>query len=179
MAAEFGLSNPQFTVFMVLGTGEPMTMGQIGEQSDLPTSSLTALVDRLVDLGHVNREAHPSDRRAIQVRLTDQGIELAGRVADETIRATAQITSDLGNDQIDATSEAIRLLMGGYRQYVAKQGRAQVRPLARRAGAGRSTHLEGAASSRSHGKARQDSQSHLEAVQPNGSASSSSHSTPE
>lgn len=156
MAAAFGLSSPQFTVFTVLSAGEPMTMGQIGEQSDLPTSSLTALVDRLAELELVSREAHPSDRRAIQVRLTAQGHALAGLVADETIRATARIAASLANSEIDGASEAIRQLLGGYQQYVATLGRTELRPLTRRSAPARSSQTDHTTSFHNDGRAHAD-----------------------
>ena len=154
MAADYGLSNPQFTVLNVLSAGEPMTMGQIGEHSDLPTSSLTALVDRLVDLDLANRTAHPSDRRAIQVQLTDLGRDLTSRVAKETLRATAQITVRLEDRELDQATAAITNLLSGYDQYVARLGRAATRPPARRSG--RSTHLDGAVSVQPDDWAHQD-----------------------
>ena len=154
LAAEFGLSSPQFTVLTTLSAGEPMTMGQIGEQSDLPTSSLTALVDRLAELGLVSRGAHPSDRRAIQVRLTERGRDLAGLVASETILATAHLTASLADYQLDAASGAIRQLTDSFQRYVATPRRAPGRPIARRSGVGRSARPDHATPRRLDGKAR-------------------------
>lgn len=141
MATAYGLSNSQFTVFTVLSTGEPMTMGQIGERSD-PSSSLTALVDRLVELGIASRQAHPFDRRAIQIQLTESGHELAERVSGDTLRSTAQITAGLGAAQIIETTGAIQHLLAGYDQYVIQVGRTQARSSSRRSGIGRPAHVD-------------------------------------
>ena len=135
MASTHGLSGPQFAVFMALAAEQPLTMGQIGERSDLPTSSLTALVDRLAELRLVRRETHPVDRRAIRVHLTEDGRVLAERVLADTLRATAQITAGIEDSQIDRTSAAIEDLLTGYRQYAAQTGRGQARPAPRRAAA--------------------------------------------
>ncbi len=145
MAAEYGLSNPQFTVLNVLSAREPMTMGQIGEHSDLPTSSLTALVDRLVDLELASRTAHPSDRRAIQVQLTDGGYDLSRRVAVDALQATTRITDGLEDGQLDQASDAIASLLAGYGQYIERLGRTPPRPPARRPRSGRLDHPDGAA----------------------------------
>lgn len=133
MASSYGLSGPQFAVFMALAAGQTMTMGQIGAQSDLPTSSLTALVDRLAELQLVRRETHPVDRRAIRVHLTEEGRGLAERVLADTLRATAQITAGIEDSQIDRTSAAIEDLLTGYRHYAARTGRGQALPATRRA----------------------------------------------
>lgn len=119
MAASYGLSSPQFTVFMALASGGRMTMGQIGERSVLPTSSLTALVDRLVDLGLAAREQHPADRRAIQVQLTDDGRALADRVMVDTLRDTQLMTAGLDVDELDRISAGIEQLLAGYQRYAA------------------------------------------------------------
>ncbi len=133
MASTYGLSGPQFAVFMALASGQPMTMGQIGTHSDLPPSSLTALVDRLAELRLVRREPHPVDRRAIRVHLTEDGRTLAERVLADTLQATAQITSALDESQLDRTSAGIEDLLTGYRHYAARTGRGQARPATRRA----------------------------------------------
>ncbi len=117
---------------MALAAGQPMTMGQIGEQSDLPTSSLTALADRLAELRFVRRETHPVDRGAIRVHLTEDGRVLAERVLADTLRATARITAGIEDSQIDRTSAAIDDLLTGYRQYAARTGRGRARPEPRR-----------------------------------------------
>ena len=146
MAADHGLSNSQFMVLTALSGGGPMTMGQIGEQSDLPTSSLTALVDRLVELGMARRFAHPSDRRAIQVQLTDGGCDLAGRIRADTLQATAQIIGNLEDRQIDEASDVMRKLLAGYEQYVPRPGPRPGRPPVRRGRADQRHHPDEASS---------------------------------
>lgn len=117
MGATYGLSSPQFAVFMALASGGRLTMGQIGERCVLPTSSLTTLVDRLVELGIAEREPHPGDRRAIQVQLTGEGQAMAGRVAIATQRNADLITAGLDAAELDRISAGLDLLLAGYERF--------------------------------------------------------------
>lgn len=130
MAANYGLSSPQLIVFMVVSTGGPMTMGQIGERSELPTSSLTALVDRLGELGLMTREQHPSDRRALLVRLTQAGVDLADRIARDSFQATAAISEGLDDDEIRLVNRALQKLIDGFEAYAAHAHPPPTEPIA-------------------------------------------------
>lgn len=63
-----------------------------------------------------------STPRVIQVELTENGHDRARQVAADTMQATAQITASLTNHQSDEITGAIRHLLAGYDQYVAKAG---------------------------------------------------------
>ncbi len=52
--------------------GSP-SMSELSLELDLPPSSLTGTIDRLVAAGRVQREDDPDDRRIVRVRLTEQG----------------------------------------------------------------------------------------------------------
>lgn len=132
MAATYGLSNPQFAAFMAVVEGQPMTMGQIGSHSDLPTSSLTALVDHLTEQGLVSREAHPSDRRAIRVQLTADGRDLAEQVMADSLQTTADISDQLDDAELDHLNEGLDRLLAGYRRYSEQTQQATTRPVVRR-----------------------------------------------
>lgn len=137
LAAGHMSSNSRFTVLTVLSREEPMTMGRIREQSDLPTPSRTALVDRLVELRIVRRFADPSNRRAIQVQHTEDGRDLARRSQADTLQATSQVTANPEDRPLDEASGTMRNLLTGYEQYVARFGRRSDRPPRRRARADR------------------------------------------
>ena len=50
----------------------PSRMCDISSALDVPTSTLTYMVDRLVTRGYIKRERDPKDRRSIRVSVTDQ-----------------------------------------------------------------------------------------------------------
>jgi len=85
LVSEFRLSALQYLALHEIGRlGPDITMGNVGEAIQVPPSSMTNIVDRLVHAGLVPRGATPSDRRAVVVNLTAGGTDLIAKV--ESVR---------------------------------------------------------------------------------------------
>jgi DNA-binding MarR family transcriptional regulator len=81
LVSEFRLSALQYLALHEIGRlGPDITMGHVGEVVQVPPSSMTNIVDRLVTAGLVSRGATPTDRRAVVVNLTNVGAELIAKV---------------------------------------------------------------------------------------------------
>lgn len=50
---------------------EIVTPKDIASEVGISSASTTKLIDRLVDGGHLTRSAHPTDRRAVRIRVTE------------------------------------------------------------------------------------------------------------
>jgi DNA-binding MarR family transcriptional regulator len=70
-------------------------------------STLTSILDRLVERGLVTREVAEQDRRAFMVRLTRRGSALATRVYE---RLEAVERAAIGDARSSAASDALALL---------------------------------------------------------------------
>jgi DNA-binding MarR family transcriptional regulator len=57
--------------------GTPLTMAQLRQRMDVSPAAITYLVDRMINAGHVRREADPADRRKALLRYENSGMELA------------------------------------------------------------------------------------------------------
>ncbi|BBX48867.1 MarR family winged helix-turn-helix transcriptional regulator [Mycobacterium cookii] len=57
--------------------GKPLTMAQLRQRMDVSPAAITYLVDRMIEAGHVRREADPGDRRKALLRYEASGMELA------------------------------------------------------------------------------------------------------
>ncbi|MEU7845700.1 MarR family transcriptional regulator [Micromonospora sp. NPDC049114] len=57
--------------------GDPITPGRLGEQLNLSSGSVTALIDRLERAGHIRRDRDTVDRRKVLLHYADQGAALA------------------------------------------------------------------------------------------------------
>jgi DNA-binding MarR family transcriptional regulator len=77
-----GLTYPQYLVMVLLWEKDGQTVGQIGEQLFLESSTLTPLLKRLETAGHVRRERNPADERQVLIRLTDTGRGLKDQTID-------------------------------------------------------------------------------------------------
>lgn len=63
----------QNRAIMILKHRGKITPSYLGKCLDMRKGSLTSLIDSLVSMGLVRREADPSDRRRILINLTDEG----------------------------------------------------------------------------------------------------------
>ncbi len=55
-----------------MNQGVEVTAGALAEHLHVSTASTTKLLDRLEHAGHIERHAHPTDRRAITIAITDE-----------------------------------------------------------------------------------------------------------
>lgn len=77
--------------------GELATPGSIAAHLEISTASTTKLLDRLERGGHIVREPHPTDRRALVIRITPETHESAmatvGRQHAKRFAAAARLTA--------------------------------------------------------------------------------------
>ena len=57
--------------------GKPLTLAQLRQHVDMSAAAITYLVDRMIDSGHIRREADPDDRRKWLLRYEDHGMNVA------------------------------------------------------------------------------------------------------
>jgi MarR family transcriptional regulator, organic hydroperoxide resistance regulator len=74
-AADWDVSVAQVRALYALR--EPLSMRELAERLYLDPSNLTALVDRLEDLGLVERQADAEDRRVKRLVITEKGVHIS------------------------------------------------------------------------------------------------------
>lgn len=79
---EYDLSIQQFNILRILRGQhpKPATIRLLTERMLDKMSNASRLVERLRVKGMVERDVCPSDRRQVQVRITDRGLELLRRI---------------------------------------------------------------------------------------------------
>jgi len=70
---QLDLTAPQMHALLSLGNDAGLTMGELSRRGGISEKTMTGVVDRLEQAGHVRRERDPADRRLVRVVLTDQG----------------------------------------------------------------------------------------------------------
>jgi DNA-binding MarR family transcriptional regulator len=74
LADRFGLSLSEAVVLGHLAdAGGQLMPSELTERMLVGSGTLTAIIDRLADNGHVQRSPHPRDRRRIHITLTAAG----------------------------------------------------------------------------------------------------------
>lgn len=86
-----------FAILLIDRHGE-ITMSQIADYVNVPMSTATGIVDRLVKNGYLKRERSDSDRRVVVIKLTDKGKvlidELKGTVSEYIKLVYDSLTDD-------------------------------------------------------------------------------------
>jgi len=110
---KLGLTYPQYLVLCVLWEGDEQGVGSIASRLDLEPSTITPLVKRLEQAGHVVRQRNPADERQVKVSLTEQGRNLRAqtRTLAEALYGKSGMTpaevADL-NARVKALRDAFR-----------------------------------------------------------------------
>jgi DNA-binding MarR family transcriptional regulator len=61
-------------IMMAESAGEPLTLTQLRQRMDVSQPAVTYLVDRMIEAGHIRREADPDDRRKSMLRFEGHGM---------------------------------------------------------------------------------------------------------
>ena len=88
---EFGVTEQQWRVLRVLWEQKHLTSAQISILTLLPSPSLVGILDRLEKKKLVKRLRSSSDRREINITITDKGRELQSEVLPKVKKIQDQI----------------------------------------------------------------------------------------
>ncbi|MEU8185176.1 MarR family transcriptional regulator [Micromonospora sp. NPDC049044] len=81
--------------------GAPITPGRLGEQLNLSSGSVTALIDRLERAGHIRRDRDTADRRKVLLHYADQGAALAMRFFQPLGARTDAVMARFDDDELE------------------------------------------------------------------------------
>lgn len=92
----FGLSIQQFNILRILRgrNGKPATVKLLTERMLDKMSNASRLVDKLKDKGYVRRQECETDRRRVDIVITEEGLDII-RQASEAVEQSMQ--ESLGN----------------------------------------------------------------------------------
>jgi len=115
-----GLTYPQYLVLNVLWREDRQTVGRLGEQLGLESSTLTPLLKRLEANGIVERARNPDNERQVIVALTDAGRALeskAGCLGAALLEASGQTPEALGelNQGVRSLRDSVYGSIGGWK----------------------------------------------------------------
>jgi DNA-binding MarR family transcriptional regulator len=110
---ELGLTYPQYLVLCVLWEGDDQTIGGIAARLDLEPSTITPLVKRLEQAGHLGRQRNPADERQVRVKLTVQGRALRERT--RTLADALYRKSGMTADQVADLNRRVTTLRDAFR----------------------------------------------------------------
>ncbi|AVR44006.1 MarR family transcriptional regulator [Christiangramia fulva] len=109
----YGVSNQQFNVLRILRgqKGKPANLCTIQERMVSKMSNTTRLVDKLVDKGLSERIVCPSNRRKVEIRITEKGLDLLSQI-DAVID---EVENDFANKINEKEKESLNLKLNELR----------------------------------------------------------------
>ncbi|MFF5033745.1 MarR family winged helix-turn-helix transcriptional regulator [Nocardia salmonicida] len=88
-----------------------LRMSDLATQTELSTSGVTRVVDRLVTAGLIERQLDPTDRRSAYAALTDAGVRRLEQVLPDYLAALEQwLTGLLTPEQLDGLITGLRVI---------------------------------------------------------------------
>jgi DNA-binding MarR family transcriptional regulator len=120
LRTEHGISFDAYDVLLRLARApnRALTMTELANRVMAPPSTVTRRVDRLVQLGLVERERVGHDSRLVLARLTDAGHDLLRRAAQTHLRGIREhYTGKLSDQQLDEVAAALEVVTGPHRAH--------------------------------------------------------------
>ncbi|MDX1314861.1 MAG: MarR family transcriptional regulator [Eudoraea sp.] len=98
----FGVSLQQFNVLRILRgqKGKPANMSTLNDRMVRKMSNTTRLVDKLLLKGYVDRVVCESNRRKVEITITDQGMEVLNEMDKAVTAAEAGLVAQLSEEEM-------------------------------------------------------------------------------
>ncbi|MFI8104370.1 MarR family winged helix-turn-helix transcriptional regulator [Streptomyces sp. NPDC086023] len=114
--ARHGISGGEFDVLATLRrSGEPYTLSprQLSATLMLTTGGMTGRLDKLERAGLLSRSPDPTDRRALQVTLTERGFELVEAAVVAGLETQHACLAGLDRAETEVLTGLLRRLLAG------------------------------------------------------------------
>ena len=111
-AMETDLTLPQIRILYMLSSG-PARITDISQAQGMARANASAMVERLVRKGLVERVPYPKDRRVALACLTNEGRDAAGRITRSESAVVERITKVLSDDELEVVARALEIIDQG------------------------------------------------------------------
>ena len=107
---EANISHLNFEIIKLLKEEGTLHVAEIGQRLHIAKAQMTKLIDRLVDLNIVIREADTCDRRTVNISLSDYGRQIMEENRQRIINDIREAIANLSDDDIESLSDSLRKL---------------------------------------------------------------------
>ena len=107
---EIDVTMPQAKVLYLLGASGPLHMSELVLRLGVSLSTISGLVDRIVDHGLATRREDPADRRQVVVGLTPDGARFIDRFRELNARHVRDLLGNLDDADLALVRDAIAAL---------------------------------------------------------------------
>ncbi len=113
----YGVTVLQWETMDALGRLGEATMNEISSAMSLANSTMTRVVDQLVEKGLVERQVDPDDRRVVRIALTESGEEKLAQVRDCVRDAQKAVLAHIPPENRETILWALRQLWEARERY--------------------------------------------------------------
>lgn len=107
---EIAITMPQAKLLYLLGAGGELHMSALVQRLGVSLSTISGLVDKVVDQGLATRREDPADRRQVMVGLTPAGHDFIDRFRELSARQMRELLDLLGDDDLASVRDALAAL---------------------------------------------------------------------
>lgn len=106
---EFGMTEPQYNVLRILkgAKGKPVSVQTILENMVQRSSNVTRIVDKLLAKGYVNRQECPTNRRKMDITITQEGIKILKQLDKKVHTFHAPLMNNLNEQELSTLKNLI------------------------------------------------------------------------
>ena len=105
-----GLLPVQFDVIATLANQPSMSFKQLGEKTLISKSSLTGVVERMVQKGLIATQDNPDDARSQLLQLTTKGQKIFDKAFPEHLKHLEKVFQKLSKKQTKEIEESLKTL---------------------------------------------------------------------
>ncbi|RMA56792.1 MarR family winged helix-turn-helix transcriptional regulator [Ulvibacter antarcticus] len=108
----YDLNIPQYNVLRILRgqNGQPANLSTLQERMVDRNSNTTRLVDKLIKKGWVNRSVCKSNRRKVEILITNKGLEILKELDPITDQNNEKILSNISKEELEALNTTLDTL---------------------------------------------------------------------
>lgn len=108
----YDLSIPQFNVLRILRgqKGKPANLSTIQDRMVSKMSNTTRLVDKLILKEYVERVVCETNRRKVEITITDNGLQFLNEIDPVVDEAEKKITDHLSPEEVEELTELLQKL---------------------------------------------------------------------
>ena len=125
---EIAITMPQAKLLYLLGAAGELHMSDLVHRLGVSLSTISGLVDKVVDQGLASRREDPADRRQVVVALTPAGREFIDRFRELNARQMRELLELLGDQDLARVRDALAALATAAARIANAEGPASPRP---------------------------------------------------
>lgn len=107
----------QGRILFVLWQADNLPISELGKKTSLAKTTLTGMLDRMEERGHIIRNYDPADRRQIRITLTDKARSLTDRYNEVSMRMNRIFYKGFTDEEIAAFDGMLDKVLANLKEY--------------------------------------------------------------